>query len=206
MIEALLLGLSTGPSCMLFCGPVAVPLFMSHMKEGKAMSLDLLRFMTGRLIGYLTAGLILGFSGTLLMSFLPLRTQNRFILVSTILAGILMLLRALSLNKEHKGECSSIDRWLPETRGFLLAGLATGLNLCPPFLAMAARVLEGPLKGMISFFFFFLGTSVYMLGILLFPLLRKHKESLRSIGRITLLMMGLYFIIFLGILDLGRWQ
>jgi len=179
---------------------------MAHMKEGKAMSLDLLRFMAGRLLGYLTAGLILGFSGSLLLSYLPLRIQNRFILVSTLVAGFLMLFRALGLNPAKEKQCRSIDKWLPENRGFLLAGLATGLNLCPPFLAMAARVLEGPVKGMLSFFFFFLGTSVYMLGLLLFPLLSRYKESLRSIGRITLLMMGLYFIIFLGILDLGRWQ
>jgi len=205
MLEALLLGLSTGPSCMLYCGPVAVPLFLSHLNPARENSLNLLRFMAGRLIGYLAAGFILGLSGTLLLSYLPPRIKDRFMLVSYILAGTLMLLRALALFPLKQGQCRSAGRWIPEKAGFLLTGLATGLNLCPPFLAMASRVLDGPLKGMFSFFLFFLGTSVYLLALLLFPLLRKHRESLSAIGRITLLMMGIYFIFFLGILDLGRW-
>ncbi|MDA3852400.1 MAG: sulfite exporter TauE/SafE family protein [Spirochaetaceae bacterium] len=206
MLEPLLLGLSTGPSCMIFCGPVALPLFMSDMKEHRGQGAALLRFLTGRLIGYILAGFILGLTGQLLLNYLSPLVKDRFMLISYMLVGLMMLLRGLAFLPKEKGLCQKARKVMPQKRAELFLGLATGLNLCPPFLAMATRVTQGPVKGMFSFFLFFIGTSIYLVVLMLLPFLKKHKEALQGIGRITMLMMGGYFFFFLGILQLGRWQ
>lgn len=204
-MEALLLGLSTGPSCMLFCGPVAIPLFMSEMDNHRDQAFALGRFMAGRLIGYIAAGILLGFLGQLTMTYLDPQLKDRFMLVSYMLVGLLMILRGMGYYREKHQLCQRAGQIMPKKRSELMTGLATGLNLCPPFLAMASRVLDGLVRGAFSFFMFFIGTSIYLIALMLLPFLRKQKEVLQGIGRLCLLMMGGYFFLFLGILQLGRW-
>lgn len=205
MLEALLLGLATGPSCMLFCGPVALPLFMTEGGGISAQGQGLLRFLAGRLIGYLVAGFLLGLTGQLVLGYLNPQVKDRFMLISYFFAGLLLLGRGLALSPKNHRFCLASRKIFPKKSTLLLSGLATGINLCPPFLAMASRVLEGPLRGMLSFFFFFIGTSSYLLILLSLSFVKKRRETMEIIGRMTLLLMGGYFLVFLGLLNLGRW-
>jgi len=75
-----------------------------------------------------------------------------------------------------------------------LAGLASGLNFCPPFLiALLAASRPGTLQGSVFFFLaFFVGTSLFFIPVPFVGMLRRFP-SVRIVGKMAAGIMGLYY-------------
>jgi hypothetical protein len=85
-----------------------------------------------------------------------------------------------------------------------VVGLATGVNLCPPFVAAGVRAAENAsLWGALLFFFlFFLGTSVWFVPSVSIGLLRRF-EAVSAVARLTLFLLAAYYG-YLAVVMLGR--
>jgi sulfite exporter TauE/SafE len=198
VIEGLLLGLSTGGSCLAFCAPVLLPYFVG---EGKRITgnLPLLAvFLAGRLLGYILFGVLAWMVGWYLLSDFSGR-EWLFGAADMLLA---MMLMGYGFGW-FKGKCAAevtpgriLNRletlWLPLP--FWL-GLLTGLSLCPPFLlALNNAALSDTVWGSILFFLaFFAGTSLFLIPLTLAGFARRIS-SLQPVGRLTAGLVGCYFL------------
>lgn len=205
IVEAFLLGVSTGTVCITTCAPSAVPLFLSREWSARRNAAGTALFFGGRLAGYLIFGLILGAAGAFAAGYLTPVWEKRIGALAYLFTGALLLLEGIFHNMDKpKFKCLMQKRY-PWTGGLFLFGLLTGLHFCPPFFAASVRVTAegtGALYGAIFFFFFFLGTSLYFLPLLISPLLTR-KPVVRLVARMTLLLMGAYFFLVLGLMNLG---
>ncbi|MGA3175342.1 MAG: sulfite exporter TauE/SafE family protein [Syntrophorhabdales bacterium] len=200
-MEAFLLGLSSGVVCLAYCAPVLVPCLMAGSGSTARTVGVVLRFLAGRLLGYLLFGLAAwGISESLLRSGYR---ESIIGLAYMVLAVALVLYGFLKERRPCTGSCAEVfgaptisDRPRLSFLVPALAGLATGLNLCPPFLlAMAAAAQKGSLPYSLLFFFlFFLGTSLFLVPAPLFGLL-KPFPAIRTVGRLAAGLMGVYYFI-----------
>jgi sulfite exporter TauE/SafE len=95
--------------------------------------------------------------------------------------------------KQMSGRLQKIKTWWP----FMLPatiGLFTGLNFCPPFLlAFANAAGEASLfRSLMSFFLFFLGTSIFFIP---FPRIGTFRRitMFTIIGKLAAGIMGIYY-------------
>ncbi len=81
----------------------------------------------------------------------------------------------------------------------LTLGLATGLNLCPPFLLAVATAAEQAtlLQSVLFFLTFFLGTSVFLIPAPFLGLLRGFP-ALQVVGKMAAGLIGAYYL-YLGV-------
>ncbi len=67
ILEAFLLGLSTGPICLAYCAPVLVPFMLAAEKYTFIRTVRTLSlFLLGRFVGYMIIGLLSGLVGSTL--------------------------------------------------------------------------------------------------------------------------------------------
>ncbi len=203
--EALLLGLSTGTYCAMYCAPVAIPfLFSEEIRSARHNALLVTLFLLGRFVAYVGVGFLLGTVGAYATGYLDPQLQHRLGSVAFTVTGAIMLASGLMHNFPHWKACRLYSKAYRPARGALIYGFLTGINLCPPFFAAATRVFgsaSGP-DGALYFLLFFIGTSVYFLPLLGVHRLRRHMGTIRMISRLTLVLLGGYFLLFLGI---ARW-
>jgi hypothetical protein len=199
-MEAFLLGLSNGGVCLAYCAPVLVPCLLAAGGD-MARSVGIVaRFLGGRLLGYLLFGVI---SWAISISVLR-GAGHREIIVGLAYMVLSVMLVFFGFSGRHP-RCGAakvttlMERLLGDKRGvsFLIpaiAGLATGLNFCPPFLlAMAASAAGGGLLHSLFFFFmFFIGTSLFLIPAPFFGLLQKFPH-LAIVGKLAAGIMGLYY-------------
>jgi sulfite exporter TauE/SafE len=200
--EALVLGLSTGTYCALYCAPVLLPFLFSDAGEGgQKNSVSIALFMLGRLFGYLAIGCALGLGGALTAQAIPAGVQRKLIAAVYFFTGLLMILGWFLHYFPEARPCRAIRRPFGQKPSAFAFGLLTGLNFCPPFFAAASRVFGkgDALSGTLYFLFFYLGTSVFFLPLFGIPLIKKRLEAIRTVARITLLLIGSYFALFLGL-------
>ena len=62
-LQGLLLGLSTGLSCLGYCGPVFIPLMMAEKRGSTQSARVIAELALGRLIAYLLFGAVIGYIG-----------------------------------------------------------------------------------------------------------------------------------------------
>ena len=201
--EAVLLGLSTGTFCAVYCAPVAIPfLFSEKLKNGKQNAMLVILFMLGRLIGYIAVGITLGIIGSYAVSYIDPEVKRKFAAFAYTFIGLMLALTGLMYNFPGWKICRAVKKVYKPERGAFLYGLLTGVNFCPPFFAAASRVFgaEGAFGGALYFLLFYLGTSVYFLPLFGIHFLKKHMETIRMVSRITMILLGLYFFLFLGFL------
>jgi hypothetical protein len=200
--EAVVLGLSTGTYCALYCAPVILPfLFSEEAAGGGKNALYIVLFMLGRLLGYLVIGFVLGISGSLAIQAIPPATQKKLISAVYFFTGLFMLLGWLLYSFPHSRVCRAIrTKYGPKPSAFVY-GVLTGINFCPPFFAAASRVFGrgDAFSGSLYFLFFYLGTSVFLLPLFGIPLFKKRLDVVRTVARITLALLGAYFAVFLGV-------
>lgn len=212
-MEGLILGLSSGASCFASCAPFLIPALAVEGGSGRLRRLGLLGlFLAGRFLAYAAVGLAIGSLGAIASGYLAPATDRILLRSGWALGGFALLAGGLS-GLEGPAICSRLGmgrgsrlgarlggRPRPGLSVFIL-GLAAGLNLCPPFIAAAGRVVElGPLGGLGYFVLFFLGTSVWALLLGALPTLRRRAGELRKIARITMVLLGSYFLVALGVL------
>jgi sulfite exporter TauE/SafE len=190
IVSPLLLGLSTGIYCFVTCIPFIAPVMVTEHRNQRENLRVLLKFILGRLAGYLAFGAAAGYAGQRFAGF-------NFELVATIalaILSLLLILHAVGLWKERRNTfCASIRCFNPELP--FVMGLLLGVNACPPFLLSLTYVLtlQSTLKGIVYFFVFFLGTSVYFVPVFFLGYLNRLKEF-QIVGRISAFVVGLLFL------------
>ncbi|MCX6796633.1 MAG: sulfite exporter TauE/SafE family protein [Candidatus Falkowbacteria bacterium] len=186
IINALLLGFSTGLSCLTFCTPFFLPYILSEERKIKANFWELIKFFGGRLTGYLAFGLILGYLGQQL----NVGWVNVFSTVSLAILSLLIILYGFNFFK-----INFCGLKLTKVRLPFWIGLLTGVNICPPFLLALNYIfiLGNITQGIIYFFFFFLATNVYFIPLIFLGRL-SYLEEFKKIARYTLIIIGgIYF-------------
>ena len=141
--EGFILGLSTGPVCLAYCGPVLVSYLLGEGNKIKQNSINVSIFLSGRLLAYIITGFAAGMLGKTLLQ----PTHERTLMMSIVyvcLAGYMIFygfygFKEICLGRiqyKIKDTIFSKDSILklPEIVPFI-GGVLTGLNLCPPFLA-----------------------------------------------------------------------
>lgn len=205
MLEAFLLGLSTGIICITSCAPSAVPLLVSRDWNFRRNSAGTVLFFFGRLVGYLLFGLAVGSTGAFLRGYVNPLLEIRISSIAYLLTGLGLFLEGLYHQAPHLRICRCMKRKYPFTGSLFFFGACTGLHFCPPFFAAAMRVFSGgwgPLGGIGFFFFFFLGTSFYFIPLLGIPWVNRKRE-IRIAARMSMLLLGVYFFFVLGVFRLG---
>lgn len=204
-MEGFLLGLANGTVCLAYCAPVLVPFILGEGKDVARNYSLLARFLAGRLIGYLIFGLLAWAFGSLLKNS---GHQEMFFGLAYMILAAMMFFYGVSRPPElcagklmHHKRARLLHQW-PELLPAAL-GLATGLNLCPPFLlAFTGAAGSASLaKSLLFFLAFFLGTSVYFLPLPFLGSLRR-VPSLQTVGRLACVVMALYYL-YTGIIMFG---
>jgi sulfite exporter TauE/SafE len=157
--------------------------------------------LLGRLAAYVSVGFIIGALGGYAVNYLDPALQRKLLSVSNTLIGALMIAAGLMYNFPHLKLCRKFKAFYRPEWSSLLYGLFTGFSVCPPFFMAAARVFgkgDG-IHGMIYFFMFFLGTSVYFAPLLGVHLFKRHLDTVRMVARLTLILLGIYFFLAQGI-------
>jgi sulfite exporter TauE/SafE len=196
-MQAFLLGLSNGAVCLAYCAPVLIPYLLG---EGKRISRNfavLIRFLAGRLLGYLLFGIMAWAISRPVLQVVG--HQELIIGFAYMLLSILLVFYGLF---EARPLCAAsrvttLLRTVGDTSPFLIpvvAGIATGLNFCPPFLlALASTAGKSSLAHSLFFFLaFFLGTSIFFIPAPFVGLLRAFPV-LRTVGKMAAGIMGIYY-------------
>lgn len=204
ILEAFLLGISSGSYCIFNCAPVAVPLFLDEKMNRRENWFRLTRFLAGRLVGYLLFGYIVGLTGAYVLGYLDPYFRQKFEAFTMIVLGVILFVSAIEPKKKRGFLCRIKSYKHGKPLETIILGLLTGLSFCPPFFVAAGRVFgkDGSMTGLIYFFFFFLGTAFFLLPLGSFFIFSRFKEAVKYIGKHLRLLIGIYFIIFLGLLNL----
>lgn len=200
-MDAILLGLSSGASCLASCAPFFMPVLAIEGGSGRARRSGIMGlFLAGRLVSYVAVGLLAGSLGALAAGFLAPAVDHALLRAGWALGGMVLLAGGLAGFENHALCRRLAARERPSLSAFAL-GIAAGLNICPPFIAAAGRAAAlGALGGAAYFALFFVGTSAWMLPLSLLPRLRAKAAELRAVARIAMTLLGAYFLVVLGLL------
>ena len=203
-MQGFLLGLANGTTCLTFCAPALIPFLMHEGQTVRQNLVTLLKFLGGRMGGYLIFGLLAWTTGSLLSA----AAGYEGLLIGIAYIGLsVLLLVAVLRKKAPSGACgfegaqATLGRWpafLPIGMGFL-----AGLKICPPLLlAFTDAASTGTLVGSLVFFLaFFLGTSVYFISIPFLGMFRR-VSALQIVGKFAAVIVALYYL-YAGILLLA---
>jgi sulfite exporter TauE/SafE len=215
-LEAVTLGLFSGPVCVAACGHVLAPTLAATGRGWRGTAALLSVFLGGRLAGYLGFSVLAWASGQAL----PNDAASRTLVFGSVDLGLAVMLAIYALaargcqtpgagcklpgEKRPPEPLVTIQKrvrpWLPA--GAL--GLFTGLSLCPPFVAAGARAAQTQsLSLAVAFFFvFFLGTAVWTLPLVGIAWLRRFVE-VAWVARACLLILAGWYA-YLGVVLLVR--
>lgn len=203
---AFTLGFFGSLHCIGMCGPLALAIHTSKGSKGINAFLESFQYNTGRLIGYVTLGLVTGIFG----SVASFGGAQRW--MSITLGVILILLFIFSINPDQLiGKLPAFGKFytfisqklhsmIIKSRNVpsILLGLVNGFLPCGMvYIALVGALSLSNLWGSIGFMLFFgLGTFPAMIGITLghHVFSQKLRLSLRKIYPIISLLMGAYLI------------
>lgn len=189
LAEGLALGLSTGLACVGACLPAILPCMLAEEGRPSRAVGALLQFLAGRLAAYLLFAVTAGLAGANMSTLPPWFAGAALLASGLVLLGYSVVRAAPTL-----GPCARLAG-SPAVRGTpLLLGFLAGINICPPFVAGLVRLLTiGSVAGCLAYFSaFFVGTTVYLLPVLLAVPLRQ-VERLKSGAAIAAGLSGLWF-------------
>jgi len=190
-LEALLLGLSTGPVCLAYCAPVLAPLVVAdddYKFRRSAGALGL--FVLGRLAGYLAVGLVTGLAGAALLK----HSDGRIFAAAMVVMGLVLIAFGLMKNFPEARLCRVWPGGGSSMIWPAVLGLLTGVNICPPFIAAITGAASlGQVSGSLIYFTaFFLGTAAFIPPLLALGPLSRF-ESLKSVAKVCIIIAGLWF-------------
>jgi hypothetical protein len=208
-LEALVLGVSSGPACLASCGPMLIPVLAAEQKPARGTSFVLAGFLAGRFGGYLVfacAAWLVGVS----LAFTP-HVKGIAFGVANLAMAVLLAAYGRALGRRNAASC---EGECPATRSRRLAarfgsvapvllGFASGISLCPPFVAAEVRAAQGAgLAGALLFFScFFVGTSVWFVPSFGLSLLRRFS-AVGHVARLVLFLLAGYYA-YLALIMLG---
>jgi sulfite exporter TauE/SafE len=197
-----------GP-CFLTCAPVLVTYIAGSKRGWGETYIDILTFLSGRLMAYLLLGALAGLSGAVLKKF----TAGPLSLYLQPVAGVITILFAVILitNKGCDGcACPTGRQKVLSFGGIFAFGFLIGVSPCAPLLALLldiALMARGICDGVFYALFFGLGTflsGLITVGVIAGILTRvpvafiKSKTAntvFRIICALLLLAMGLGLIL-----------
>ena len=203
--DALVLGLASGPACLVSCGPVLVPSLLAGSSGILTNMRAIATFLSTRLIGYLLFAVIAWEAGAL-TSMLVKPHPHLVGPVYLMMAGVLAWY-AYSVSRKCAGACTtpklvklgeqpaskSADGTMG-LGGIALLGFFTGLNFCPPFVVAGIRAAQlGTLTGALIYFgVFFAGTSVWFVPFAGLGCVVRN-EALIIVARMTMGLVAIYY-------------
>lgn len=194
IIKPFLLGLSSGLFCFTYCLPFVAPYMVFEERTQKENIKVVLKFILGRLFGYIVFGGLIGYLGERI-------NDNDYVLdlvlnISLFGLSLILILYAIGLLTEKRGICLSVR---VKSRAPLIMGFLMGVNVCPPFLMSITYIftLHSWLKGIIFFVVFFLATTIYFIPSIFLGFLNRMKEF-RMIARISAILVGVLFLAYSG--------
>ena len=225
IIESLLLGLSTGTYCTMYCAPVLIPFLFGHENPAFKKNTTLLSvFLAGRFLMYLVLGAALGCAGLLASNFFDPVLARYLSYAAYIFCGTVLLISSLGPRFPWKKNITEDSEKLQNTKSCktkncmvkilttiqkdwftaLMAGFATGLHICPPLWAAIARSIFGGygIPGLFYLMFFYAGTLPFFIPLLFVPFISRAFSILKRIAQITQLLLVVYFIVFAGIMQI----
>jgi len=191
--NALMLGFSSGGSCLGACTPFLLPFLIAKHRDLKGNLYIVLEYLSGRLIAYITAGLFAGIAGVLIGN---MKISGKIYGGLTALAGILMLLYSIGIMFEAIEKLNSYMKFFKAAaRVPFAAGLINGLNFCPPFMAAFSYTisLKSIAGSLLYFIVFFAATSIYVLPFVFTGLVTKF-EKVKNAGRIAGILVSIWFL------------
>ena len=98
ILEAILLGLSTGTYCAMYCGPVLIPFLCGSENSGYKRNAGLVgTFLISRLIMYFVLGAIFAAAGLLINEFFDPVFARKLSVYAYILCGLSLLFNSLGI-------------------------------------------------------------------------------------------------------------
>jgi sulfite exporter TauE/SafE len=199
MLQGLILGFSNGAVCLANCAPFILPYMLGAGKTIRSNFADLLLFLAGRFSGYLCLGILAWFIRISLSNDPNLRSW--FMGVSALILGLAIIIYNLQHNRrqcelQRNGSLLK-NHFIRNLRCYpWIFGLITGINICPPFLAVFTEAIDSTDLGQSIFFLstFFVGTSVFLIP---FPFIGSlaNNHRLKIIGELTLYLVAGYYIV-----------
>lgn len=211
ILEAILLGLSTGTYCTMYCGPVLIPFLCGSEDLRYKRNAGLVgAFLVARLVMYFVLGAVFAALGFIVNEFCNPVLSRRLSVISYIFCGLSLLFNSLGVKFPwgcgENGGCKApkLKRIGNDWVTAILSGLAVGLHICPPLWTAIVRSIFGGngIPGLFYFIFFYIGTLPFFIPLLGIPFVTKRLPSIRRISRITQFLVSLYFLIFLGAIPL----
>ncbi len=211
VLEAILLGLSTGTYCTMYCGPVLIPFLCGSEKIGYKRNSGLVGvFLLARLATYFVLGAVFAALGFLLNEYCDPVLARKLSTFAYIFCGLSLLCNSLGVKFPwgcgENGGCRApkLRRMGNDWITAIVTGLAVGLHVCPPlWTAMLRSVFGGNgITGLFYFVFFYIGTLPFFIPLLGIPFIAKRLPVIRRISRVTQFCVSLYFLIFLGLISL----
>jgi sulfite exporter TauE/SafE len=186
--EGFLLGIATGPLCVVSCGPVYVPYLMQKDRSVRQSIMTLIQMSVGRFVTYLVIGLAAGALGTQIAAL----KRAQFTAAAYFLFSVFLVISAIRTRKCDEG-CRPA-KWSRFTEIPFILGMATGISFCPSFLLALTKALNqgGPVAGALLFGAFFIGTNIYFIPFVIFGIIGKTSQ-LRAIARIASFVVALWF-------------
>jgi sulfite exporter TauE/SafE len=197
-VEAFILGLSNGATCITYCAPMLVPYLLGEGKGILRNSVFTVQFLSGRLVGYLAFAVL---AWVINRSILQGVSKPDFIMGPAYIVFSMLLIfygfcqtRASCATRCTTGLRHRLLTIWPSSLP-IIAGFVTGLSLCPPFLLAFTGAVEKTtlLQSLFFFFAFFLGTSIFFIP-LPFSALFRGFTALRIVGRMAAGLIGVYYL------------
>jgi sulfite exporter TauE/SafE len=201
-MNGIVLGLTSGTTCLMFCGPVLLPFLIGERKTTLKNYIFLGEFLLGRLVGYLLFGLFAWFAGRFLVD-VSIYKELIYGFAIIILSIMLFFYSFIKTKRACAGSYFQkfISKFQIKENSYipLLTGFFTGLNLCPQFLIafVEASNMAHLFNSIFYFFLFFIGTSVWFIP---FPIVGflKNIKWMKYTGQILALVVAVYYL-YLGI-------
>ncbi|MFC1500880.1 sulfite exporter TauE/SafE family protein [Elusimicrobiota bacterium] len=188
LIQGTLTGLSVNFFCIGTCLPVLLPFLLS---EKRKIIFPVVYFMLGRLTAYILFAVA---SGTIGIYFNG-RIDPLIFSALTLLLAFWLLFYAFGKINTSFSFCGNFSRGFFEKNFPFFAGFVLGVNICPPFLLGLSDALQmkSLIKPIIYFLGFYLGSSLWLI-FLLFTERLTAFESVKLIGRIAAIAVGIWYL------------
>lgn len=214
MIESLLLGLSTGLFCAMYCVPPLLPMLCGRGEVTVRKTVKrTLWFIAGRFTTYAVMGALFARAGLIVSSFFDPVLAGKLSVFGYILCGLVLLADyRLFIQGKRTFRCGRCSGTLPPSAGDsaspFAAGLSVGLHICPAFWAMLFLCVQsGSVVSSTVFFAAFLaGTLPFFLPVLGIPFVVNRIALLRRVAQFSQLLVAGYFLIFAGLIPLFFYQ
>jgi len=179
LTEGFLLGIASGGTCLAYCAPVLVPYLPGEGHTVRNGAISVGGFLGGRFVGDLGFAVLAGWTHFAIVDRLP--HQRIVVGIVTITLALLLLVYGFA-GRPRSCRAAAMERRLGnlgrQDPVFMpaLLGLATGLNVCPPFLMAFenAAQLPGLWQSLLFFAAFFVGTSLYVAPL---PLIGQRSHG-----------------------------